>query len=222
MRNRTLTVSQGVCLPTPFSGVVDPAHDMRQAHNIYGHCLICDLQALPLFIDRLADPFTAVVVSVSMVLVFGGWHSIRSLGIAFLTACPSPEWMHRNRSNTYCWYFGPLPTGEILPQAICSRYGLKVSAFPSCMHAFTAPIPLQHAMPCTLSTSRRLHACAHPMLGPKHPNFSCLPAGRRLLCVVCALPHVHLRAHRLAHWQAAGLPAGLGALGGWRVEGRKV
>lgn len=43
-------------------------------------------QALPLFLDRLADPITAVLLSVTVVLVFG----------------------------------------EIIPQAVCSRYGLKV------------------------------------------------------------------------------------------------
>ena len=30
-----------------------------------------DLQALPLFLDRLADPITAVLVSVTVVLIFG-------------------------------------------------------------------------------------------------------------------------------------------------------
>ena len=29
------------------------------------------MQALPLFLDRLADPITAVVVSVTVVLIFG-------------------------------------------------------------------------------------------------------------------------------------------------------
>ncbi|GFH06566.1 CNNM transmembrane domain-containing protein [Haematococcus lacustris] len=57
-------------------------------HLLLVTLLLCNAlatEALPLFIDRLADPFTAVLVSVSVVLVFG----------------------------------------EILPQAICSRYGLK-------------------------------------------------------------------------------------------------
>ncbi|KAL6749260.1 hypothetical protein V8C86DRAFT_2852241 [Haematococcus lacustris] len=61
-------------------------------HLLLVTLLLCNAlatEALPLFIDRLADPFTAVLVSVSVVLVFG----------------------------------------EILPQAICSRYGLKVGAY---------------------------------------------------------------------------------------------
>lgn len=45
-------------------------------------------QALPIFLDRLANPVAAVLISVTVVLVFG----------------------------------------EIIPQAICSRYGLKVGA----------------------------------------------------------------------------------------------
>ncbi|KXZ48422.1 hypothetical protein GPECTOR_28g830 [Gonium pectorale] len=48
-----------------------------------------ELEALPLFIDRLANPVAAVILSVSVVLVFG----------------------------------------EIIPQAVCSRYGLRVGAY---------------------------------------------------------------------------------------------
>eukprot|EP00877_Chromochloris_zofingiensis_P014184 jgi/Chrzof1/9019/Cz03g33060.t1 len=47
------------------------------------------LQALPIFLDRLASPLVAVALSVSVVLVFG----------------------------------------EVLPQAVCSRYGLQVGAY---------------------------------------------------------------------------------------------
>lgn len=35
--------------------------------------LTTTLQALPIFIDRLADPITAVLVSVTVVLIFGEW-----------------------------------------------------------------------------------------------------------------------------------------------------
>lgn len=52
-------------------------------------CNACASEALPLFLDRLADPFTAVLVSVTVVLIFG----------------------------------------EIIPQAVCSRYGLLVGAY---------------------------------------------------------------------------------------------
>ncbi|KAF5837488.1 hypothetical protein DUNSADRAFT_4290 [Dunaliella salina] len=51
-------------------------------------CNAASTETLPLFLDRLADPFTAVIVSVTVVLTFG----------------------------------------EILPQAVCSRYGLEVGA----------------------------------------------------------------------------------------------
>ncbi len=30
------------------------------------------LQALPIFLDRLADPITAVLLSITVVLIFGG------------------------------------------------------------------------------------------------------------------------------------------------------
>mmetsp|Transcript_20191 Transcript_20191/g.56245 ORF Transcript_20191/g.56245 Transcript_20191/m.56245 type:complete len:781 (+) Transcript_20191:38-2380(+) len=51
-------------------------------------CNAASTETLPLFLDRLADPVTAVIVSVTVVLTFG----------------------------------------EILPQAVCSRYGLEVGA----------------------------------------------------------------------------------------------
>ncbi|KAF8064507.1 CBSDUF1 [Scenedesmus sp. PABB004] len=52
-------------------------------------CNACAMEALPLFLDRLADPVTAILISVTAVLVFG----------------------------------------EILPQAVCSRYGLAIGYY---------------------------------------------------------------------------------------------
>lgn len=52
-------------------------------------CNACATEALPLFLDRLADPISAVLISVTMVLIFG----------------------------------------EVLPQAVCSRYGLLIGAY---------------------------------------------------------------------------------------------
>ena len=49
------------------------------------------LQALPIVLDRLADPYTAVLLSIVVVLFFG----------------------------------------EIVPQALCSRYGLAIGAYSS-------------------------------------------------------------------------------------------
>ena len=45
---------------------LSPAHS-----NIAGS--VYAMQALPLFLDRLADPITAVIVSVTVVLIFGAW-----------------------------------------------------------------------------------------------------------------------------------------------------
>ncbi|KAK9825434.1 hypothetical protein WJX81_007178 [Elliptochloris bilobata] len=47
------------------------------------------MEALPIFLDRLVDPVTAIIVSVTAVLVFG----------------------------------------EIIPQALCTRYGLQIGAY---------------------------------------------------------------------------------------------
>ncbi|KAI8471248.1 MAG: hypothetical protein J3K34DRAFT_520738 [Monoraphidium minutum] len=60
-------------------------------HFLLVTLLLCNAaatEALPLFLDRLADPLTAVLLSTSVVLVFG----------------------------------------EVLPQALCSRYGLQIGA----------------------------------------------------------------------------------------------
>ncbi|KAG2449851.1 hypothetical protein HYH02_005374 [Chlamydomonas schloesseri] len=65
---------------------------IKHQHFLLVTLLLCNAaatEALPLFLDRLADPVTAVILSVSVVLVFG----------------------------------------EIIPQAVCSRYGLKVGAY---------------------------------------------------------------------------------------------
>ncbi|KAG2437901.1 hypothetical protein HXX76_005517 [Chlamydomonas incerta] len=65
---------------------------IKHQHFLLVTLLLCNAlatEALPLFLDRLADPVTAVILSVTVVLVFG----------------------------------------EIIPQAVCSRYGLKVGAY---------------------------------------------------------------------------------------------
>ncbi|KAG2489018.1 hypothetical protein HYH03_012456 [Edaphochlamys debaryana] len=65
---------------------------IKHQHFLLVTLLLCNAaatEALPLFIDRLANPVAAVLLSVSVVLVFG----------------------------------------EIIPQAVCSRYGLKVGAY---------------------------------------------------------------------------------------------
>lgn len=57
-------------------------------HFLLVTLLLCNaaaMEALPLFLDRLADPVSAILISVTAVLVFG----------------------------------------EILPQAVCSRCGLR-------------------------------------------------------------------------------------------------
>lgn len=103
------------------------------------------LQALPIFIDRLADPLTAILVSVTVVLVFG----------------------------------------EIIPQSICSRYGLKVGAysawFVKILMVLCSPIswPIAKLLDFLLgadhsvSTRRKEGTCARP--GSAH--FVCVGAG---------------------------------------------
>ena len=60
--------------------------DNPHASNLLVNDAKLRLQALPLFLDRLLDPVTAVLISITVVLIFG----------------------------------------EIIPQAVCTRYGLAV------------------------------------------------------------------------------------------------
>ncbi|KAG1681362.1 hypothetical protein FOA52_007410 [Chlamydomonas sp. UWO 241] len=64
---------------------------VENSHFLLVTLLLCNavaMEALPLFLDRLADPVTAIIVSVTMVLFFG----------------------------------------EIVPQSLCTKYGLAIGA----------------------------------------------------------------------------------------------
>lgn len=76
------------------------------------------VESMPLFLDRISDPVTAIAVSVTAVLIFG----------------------------------------EVVPQAICTRYGLAIGAHLSFLVKFlmliTLPIswPLSKLLDCVLGT----------------------------------------------------------------------
>ena len=72
-------------------------------------------QALPIFLDRLVDPVSAVVLSVTVVLFFGKSVQLLHMGSGYV-----------------CWTSSTLSCymlGEIVPQAICTHYGLAVGAW---------------------------------------------------------------------------------------------
>jgi hypothetical protein len=60
------------------------AHSRISAVSLLTH-FTCQLQALPLFLDRLVDPFMAVLLSVSVVLIFGG---CAQHGVGMIAASP--------------------------------------------------------------------------------------------------------------------------------------
>jgi hypothetical protein len=97
---------------------------VRRQHFLLVTLLLCNavaMEALPLFLDRLADPVTAIVISVTAVLVFG----------------------------------------EILPQALCSKYGLAVGYHAAwlvrLLMALTSPIswPIAKLLDVTLGAEHK-------------------------------------------------------------------
>ena len=98
---------------------------VRRQHFLLVTLLLCNavaMEALPLCLDRLADPVTAVVISVTAVLLFG----------------------------------------EIVPQALCSRYGLAVGYHAAwlvrALMALTAPIswPLSKVLDAALGAEHKV------------------------------------------------------------------
>ncbi|KAK9826092.1 hypothetical protein WJX81_001533 [Elliptochloris bilobata] len=80
---------------------------VRRPHFLLVTLVLCNAactETLPIFLDRLADPVTAILLSITVVLIFG----------------------------------------EIIPQAVCARYGLAVGAysawFVQALMALTSPL----------------------------------------------------------------------------------
>lgn len=77
------------------------------------------MQALPIYLDKLFNQYLAIILSVTFVLAFGEVHRISLYGL--LSFCLNP----RSEENSiielpFCY--------QVIPQAICTRYGLAVGA----------------------------------------------------------------------------------------------
>lgn len=79
-------------------------------------------QALPICLDKIFHPFVAVLLSVTFVLAFGEvTFFICLLGVSFVSFY----------SASFHLLMMPIllfDSNQIIPQAICSRYGLAVGA----------------------------------------------------------------------------------------------
>lgn len=103
------------------------------------------VQALPIFIDKLTDPITAIVLSVTVVLAFGEIIPVSILaGIRVVAVCVRgtscmPILQRHCQSPEAGWHAERHPAnrkadaGCSLPlqQAVCSRYGLAVGSYSS-------------------------------------------------------------------------------------------
>ncbi len=64
-------------------------------------------EALPIFLDRISSPIISVILSVTVVLLFGEYAA-------------RPGW-----SDCFCVRLTPFVSLRIIPQAICRKHGLK-------------------------------------------------------------------------------------------------
>ena len=122
------------------------------------------LQALPIFLDRLVDPITAVVLSVTVVLIFGALCTPASL------LWPAAQCSQRHTA----------PAGEIAPQALCSRYGLQIGSYSSwfvrglILAVWPIAFPISKILDCVLGTEHGVS------VGPRAPcccvlQTACVP-----------------------------------------------
>lgn len=81
------------------------------------------LQTLPIFLDKLVPPWAAILISVTLILMFGEvvHHQLKMWIFWFL--------MYFACTNYYSLFFSYTYISlQILPQAVCTRYGLRVGA----------------------------------------------------------------------------------------------
>lgn len=84
--------------------------------------LVSLVQALPIFLDKLVPPWAAILISVTLILMFGevfykDWLCI----IVYEILLEGFMQNIRSLKDLRVWI-------QILPQAVCTRYGLKVGA----------------------------------------------------------------------------------------------
>lgn len=105
----TLLVCNALCAE------VRRPHSSRPQPGSYGNPR-SHTQALPIFLDRLLDPLTAIILSVTVVLVFG--------------MCTTMIIIRCRTSPHTSLHTAPSP-GEIVPQALCTRFGMAIGAYSS-------------------------------------------------------------------------------------------
>lgn len=98
-------------------------------------------QALPIFLDSLVDAYGAIIISVTLILICSEvsvFLTLFSLAVGFIQECfiVVNDILSRTIFTDFsfqciiwvliCGYI--MDWGQIIPQAVCSRYGLAVGA----------------------------------------------------------------------------------------------
>jgi hypothetical protein len=158
---------------------------LANQHFLLVTLLLCNavsMEALPLFLDRLADPVTAILISVTAVLVFG---EILPQAVCSRCAWGACRWAGGEQCAVVC-------SGG---RAACVEWGCSGSCVAVAGACLQVPL-VGGALPSLHTPTPTPHP---PQVWPGH---------WLLLCLASTPAHGRHVAHQLAHRQAARRPAG--------------
>ena len=167
------------------------------------------LQALPIFLDKLVDPVTAVVLSVSVVLVIGAVLPGSSSSSSSIGACECSGAVCQPCAGHRCAIDQP-PSMIVCRQLHSSLHGHPCCAA-FCIRAAAGQLPPQHMTSLPLTAALWCVACRRDPAAGGVPQL--WAPSRQLQCAAGALSDGPERPDQLAHQQAAGLDFRSGALG---------
>lgn len=85
------------------------------------------MQALPIYLDKLFNQYVAIILSVTFVLFFGEVCYLNSWAVSYIRLLVSSYLILNSLEFDFFFFFDPFIC-KVIPQAICTRYGLAVGA----------------------------------------------------------------------------------------------